>query len=85
MAARFALTLTLSRRAGEGIGVVGGGSCCDGVSGIPRSLRSRPLTLREGGGNDGVLCFSLGSPPASAGMTWGCGNDEGFAGMTGVR
>ena len=84
MAARFALTLTLSRRAGEGIGVVGGGSCCDGVSGIPRSLRSRPLTLREGGDKRRALFFS-GFPPASAGMTWGCGNDEGFAGMTGVR
>ena len=36
---------------------------CEGVPraalGIPRSLRTRPLTLREGAVN-GVLCFSLG-------------------------
>ncbi len=44
MAARNALTLTLSRRAGEGIGAIEGVVAKPGVSGIPLAALAPPYT-----------------------------------------
>ena len=65
-----ALTLALSRRAGEGTCCClrgyccedrgwwfGGGGCCGEFRASPCSLRSRPPSLCEGGGGRGLVCI----------------------------